>query len=50
MTINEVDVSSKINLFADNTKILVILIQFKKCLDIIYHRLKERKLNLSPSK
>ena len=50
MIINEVDVSSKINLFADNTKMLAIFIQFKKSLDIIYLWLKERKSNFSPSK
>ena len=33
---NKNDVSSKIILFADSTKILAILIQFKKSLDVIY--------------
>ena len=50
MIINEVDVSSKINLFVDKTKSLVIITQLKKFLDIIYHWLKETKLNLGPSK
>ena len=50
MIINEVDVSSKINPFADNTKILASLIQFWKTLDLIYLWLKERKLSLSLSK
>ena len=46
----EVDVNSNINLFADNTKILAILVQFKTSIDTIYHWLKERKLSLSHSK
>ena len=36
MIINEVDVSIKVNLFADNTKVLAILVQFEKSLDTIY--------------
>ena len=47
----EVDVDSNINLFADDTKIFshsdTIL---QKSLDKIYHWLKERKLDLNPSK
>ena len=49
--VSEVDSNSNIKLFADDTKIFSQSnLVLQKSLDKIYHWLKERKLNLNPSK
>ena len=49
--VSEVDASSNINLFADDTKIFSHSnTTLQQSLDKIFHWLKERKLNLNPSK